>query len=353
MICVRRSSPYLRPDGFELVDDDLHEQALAGQNRAQPLDRLQQFRELVEDLLALEAGQPLQLHVEDRLRLNLREAEARHQAVARFGHGLRSANQLDHLVEVIERDPQAFEDVIPRLGLAQLEFGPPADDLAPELDEALDELEQGQHLRPPADDREHDDAEARLQRRVLVEVVENHLRHFAALQLDDDAHAFAIGFVAKVGDALDHFLAHQIGDALDQRLLVDLIRNLGDDDRDPVALLVGLDRRPRAHLNRAASGRARLHARPRGRRCSRRWGSRARDQLDQLLQLSPLRETTSSASAGRRCVFSISQMQPSMTSRRLCGGTLVAMPTAMPAEPLTRRFGNGAGSTVGSSVVSS
>ena len=60
--------------------------------------------------------------------------------------------------------------------------------------------------------------------RVLVEVVENDLRHFAALQLDDDPHAVAIGFVAQVGDALDGLLAHQIGDPLDQLRLVDLIR---------------------------------------------------------------------------------------------------------------------------------
>ena len=37
------------------------------------------------------------------------------------------------------------------------------------------------------------------------------------------------------------------------------------------------------------------------------------------------------------------------TSRRLCGGMFVAMPTAMPDEPLTTRFGMPAGSTVGSS----
>ena len=34
-------------------------------------------------------------------------------------------------------------------------------------------------------------------------------------------------------------------------------------------------------------------------------------------------------------------MTPSITSRMLCGGMLVAMPTAMPADPLTSRFGNG------------
>ena len=76
-------------DLLQLVDDDLHQQALAGENRAQPLDRLQQLGELVENLLPLEAGQPLELHVEDRLRLDLRQAELRHQAVARLADRLR------------------------------------------------------------------------------------------------------------------------------------------------------------------------------------------------------------------------------------------------------------------------
>ena len=38
----------------------------------------------------------------------------------------------------------------------------------------------------------------------------------------------------------------------------------------------------------------------------------------------------------------------SMTSPTLCGGMFVAMPTAMPDEPLMRRFGTRAGSTTGS-----
>jgi DNA gyrase subunit A len=40
--------------------------------------------------------------------------------------------------------------------------------------------------------------------------------------------------------------------------------------------------------------------------------------------------------------------QASTTSRRLCGGMFVAMPTAMPALPFTSRFGKRAGSTTGS-----
>ncbi len=44
----------------------------------------------------------------------------------------------------------------------------------------------------------------------------------------------------------------------------------------------------------------------------------------------------------------MSSIVASMTSERLCGGMLVAIPTAMPVEPFTRRFGNFAGSTIGS-----
>ena len=42
-----------------------------------------------------------------------------------------------------------------------------------------------------------------------------------------------------------------------------------------------------------------------------------------------------------------------ITSPMLWGGMLVAMPTAMPADPLTSRLGNRAGRTTGSTVESS
>ena len=108
--------------------------------------------------------------------------------------------------------------MVPRLGFAQLELGTADDDLAPEIDEALDQLGEVQHLGPPADDGEHDDAEALLQLRVFVEIVEDHFRHFAALQLDDDAHALAIGFVAQIGNTFDGLLTDQLGNFLDEPL---------------------------------------------------------------------------------------------------------------------------------------
>ena len=110
---------------------------------------------------------------------------------ARFDRILRAADERDDRVEMIERDPQAFEDVRARFGLAQLELDPPADDLAPELDEVLDDLEQAEHARPAADDRQQRDAVAHLQLRVLVEVVQDDVGQLAALELDDDPHAVA------------------------------------------------------------------------------------------------------------------------------------------------------------------
>ena len=50
---------------------------------------------------------------------------------------------------------------------------------------------------------------------------------------------------------------------------------------------------------------------------------------------------------------SATHTMPSITSRRLCGGIFVAIPTAIPAEPFTSKFGKGAGNTDGSSLVSS
>src|ERR1043165_8907870 len=94
----------------QLVDDDLHHEAIAREDREQPFDQLQQLGELVENLLPLEAGQPLQLHVEDRLRLNRRQAELRDQAIARFAWILRGADQRDDGIEGIERDLQHFAD---------------------------------------------------------------------------------------------------------------------------------------------------------------------------------------------------------------------------------------------------
>ena len=55
-----------------------------------------------------------------------------------------------------------------------------------------------------------------------------------------------------------------------------------------------------------------------------------------------------SRSSSEASKFSRYHWTPAATSRRLCGGILVAIPTAMPSDPLISRFGKRAGSTTGS-----
>ena len=154
-----------------------------------------------------------------------------------------------------------------------------------------------------------------------------------ALQLDDDARVF-VRLVADRGDVGEDLFVHQLGDALDQRRAVHVVGNLRDDDLFAAALEF-LDAGLAAHFHAAAAGLEILLDALRRRR------SRSRSENPGLSRTS---STPSSVMSGS----SICAQMPSMTSPRLCGGMLVAMPTAMPVPPLTSRFGKAAGKTVGS-----
>jgi hypothetical protein len=96
---------------LQLVDYDADEQLVVGEDCAQFVDRQAELGQLVQNLLALEAGQPLQLHVQNGLRLDGREAELSDQARACLDGILRAADQRDHRIEVIERNLETLEDV--------------------------------------------------------------------------------------------------------------------------------------------------------------------------------------------------------------------------------------------------
>ena len=66
----------------------------------------------------------------------------------------------DHLVEVVERLEDAFEDVGALLGLAQVEAGAADDHRLAVVEEVAQQLLQRQDLRLVVDDRQDDDAEA-------------------------------------------------------------------------------------------------------------------------------------------------------------------------------------------------
>ena len=144
---------------------------------------------LLLDLPGLERGEAREPQVEDGLRLLLRELELRHQAVA-CALGVRGvADQLDHRVDVAQREEESLEDVRARLGLAELVLRAPHHDLALVLHVRVDDPRERQRARHAIHERDHVRAERGLHRRVLVELVEHDLRDRVALQLDHQADA--------------------------------------------------------------------------------------------------------------------------------------------------------------------
>ena len=83
--------------------------------------------------MSLHRGQSAQAHIEDGLGLSLRERVALHQLFA-CARGVRgSTYQRDDLVEMIERDREAFEDMCAGLGLSQVINRAPNDDFFSKL----------------------------------------------------------------------------------------------------------------------------------------------------------------------------------------------------------------------------
>src|SRR5215475_10749793 len=245
----------------QLLDYHVPQTSLVSEDLFQLCDQLDHLFVLVDDLLPFEGREAPKLHVENRLRLNLRELELVDQPLLGVVRGLRRADQLDDLVDDVDGLLQAFQDVRAAPGLLQLVVRAVAHDLATEGDELVERLGQVENLRLAVDDREVDHPERDLHLRHLVQLVQDDLRDGVAFEFDDDPDfllrgRFAVGLVADFRNALDLLVVDQVGDMFDQLRLVDLKRNLGDDDG--VALLGAspdaVNCRPRAKLHHAAPG---------------------------------------------------------------------------------------------------
>ncbi len=135
-------------------------------------------------------------------------------------------------------------------GSLQLELGPASEDFLPVDDVQLEDASQTEDSwLHTVDQRQHVDAKRRLEGSELVEVVEHLLWLRVPLQLDHDAHAVPVGFITQVVNAIQPADLHELGNLLDQRRLVDLVRQLSHDDGvpAPIRLLdegVGSDNHP-------------------------------------------------------------------------------------------------------------
>src|SRR5438067_43142 len=236
----------------QLVLDDVHQLGVRGEDALELLDRLEDLFVLLDDLLPFQRGQTAQLHVEDGLGLDFAELQPPHQRLA-GGVGVGGlADDADDDVELLDRLAEAGQDVRALFRPRELVARAPGHDFAAEADERLEHLLEIDDLRPTVDERQHDDPEARLHLRVLVELVQDDLRDLAARQLEHDADALAVRLVAGLRDTLDLLFPRQLGDLLDEARLVHLIRQLADDDGfAPAPHLLGVRLRPQRDASAA------------------------------------------------------------------------------------------------------
>ncbi len=115
-------------------------------------------------------------------------------------------------------------------------------------------LLQVQDLGLVVDECQHRDAEGVLHLRVLEELVQDDVRIRVVPKLNDDPHALAVGFIAKVRDALDLLALDKIRDGLDEVCLVDKVGKFRDDD-PALAVVHGLDVRHGSRDDLAAAGK--------------------------------------------------------------------------------------------------
>ena len=161
----------------QLVLDDRAELLLAPQDRLELLDLLAEVAELVAQLLALELREPPELHVEDEVRLDLAELERLlHEPGAGGVDVGRGSDELDDRVDHVEGAYEPFDDVLAFTRLVDPVLRTPRHHFHLVRDVHEHRLRQVQQLRDPVDERQHVHREARLHRRVLVELVQDDLR---------------------------------------------------------------------------------------------------------------------------------------------------------------------------------
>ena len=154
---------------------------------------------------------------------------------------------------MVEGHQVALEDMRTRLGLLEVKTSAAGDDVDLVVDIVLQHLAQAQAFGHAVDERQVVGAKGRLQRGVLIQVVEHDLRNDALLELDNQTDALLVGLIAHIRDALDALVVDELGYLLLQGALVDHVGNLGK-DQAAAAGLGGLHMSLGAHGDGAAAG---------------------------------------------------------------------------------------------------
>jgi len=140
-------------------------------------------------------------------------------------------DHFDHPLQGIEGGDQAFDHFEAIFRTLEGVLRPPNDRQLPVVQELLQELAQAELDRLAVDEGQQDCAVIALERRAPLQVRQDLFRVGVPAQLDHDPHAFAVGFIADVGDAVDLSVVDLLSQLLDPAGFAQLIGQLRDHDR--------------------------------------------------------------------------------------------------------------------------
>ena len=220
-------------------------------------DLRQKFCLLVFQFLAFQTGEGTQPHIHDGLGLHVCQTEPLHQPFFGFLRVGARTDDADHLVNVVQGDQQACQDVGPFFRLVQVVFRPSGDHFLLVLQIKLQHFQKGEDLRFVIDQGQHDHAKAVLQLGVFVQLVQDNIGIGVFSELDHHPDTGLVCLVPEVRDAVDPFVLDQFADLFHQLGLVDQEGQFRHDDI-AFAVVEGLDLGHGADLDLAAAGTVRL-----------------------------------------------------------------------------------------------
>ena len=153
--------------------DHFDHEVVVAENLIQMLDERLHLRQIVVNLLPLQAAQPSKAHIHNRLCLYIRQAKPLHEFYLRVSNAaLCAADDVDDLVNIVDRNAQSMQNMLAVNCLFQVKTRPAQEHILLKLDIIVENLPQVQQARfLLIDKRDHVCAEALLHLREFVKLV--------------------------------------------------------------------------------------------------------------------------------------------------------------------------------------
>ena len=153
----------------QLIFDDAAQQLLIRQYLLIVSHIFHQFVVFFFDLFTLDAGQTSQTHIQNRLRLQVAQSDLLHQVLFRIV--ITAANNMNYTVDIIQRNPEAFQDVDTGQRLIQIVLGTPCYNFLLKFDIFLQHLFEAKNFRFLVYNCQHINTEGFLQLGIFIKLV--------------------------------------------------------------------------------------------------------------------------------------------------------------------------------------